>query len=121
MDFGLYLRFLLALALVLALILALAWVVRRFGPGARLLPNPGRARRLSIVEATTVDARRRLVLLRRDGMEYLVLLGPSQDLLLDKAEAGSLKPEKEAKREPRQGPPRHEPGELSVVPGGQQT
>ena len=89
MDLDLYLRFLLALALVLGLILALAWAVRRFGPGARLLPVKGRLRRLSIQEVSTLDARRRLVLLRRDATEYLVLLGPTQDLLLDKADAPS--------------------------------
>ena len=94
MDLDLYLRFLLALAAVLGLILALAWAVRRFGPGARLLPVKGRLRRLSIQEVSTLDARRRLVLLRRDAMEYLVLLGPTQDLLLDKAEVPSAPEEK---------------------------
>ena len=84
MDFELYFRFLLALGLVLGLIFALAWAVRRFGPGSRLLPNAGRDRRLTILEVASVDARRRLILLRRDTTEYLVLLGPTQDLLLDK-------------------------------------
>ncbi len=84
MDFELYFRFLLALGLVLGLIFALSWAVRRFGPGSRLLPNAGRDRRLALVEVASVDARRRLILLRRDETEYLVLLGPTQDLLLDK-------------------------------------
>ena len=84
MDFELYFRFLLALAAVIGLILALAWALRRFGPGARLLPNGGSPRRLSIQEVASVDGRRRLILLRRDQTEYLVLLGPTQDLLIDK-------------------------------------
>ncbi|MDJ0944149.1 MAG: flagellar biosynthetic protein FliO [Kiloniellales bacterium] len=113
MDIELYFRFLLALAAVIGLILALAWAVRRFGPGARLLPNSGQPRRLSIQEVASVDARRRLILLRRDGTEYLVLLGPTQDLLLDKGfgptPKGGIKP----------GVRRGETGELSVLTGGQ--
>jgi len=120
MDFELYLRFLLALGAVLGLILALAWAVRRFGPGARLLPNSGNPRRLSIQEVTSVDARRRLILLRRDGTEYLVLLGPTQDLLLDKgfgpAPERSVEP---GERSVEPGERRVEPGELSVLTGGQ--
>ncbi|MDH3473902.1 MAG: flagellar biosynthetic protein FliO [Rhodospirillales bacterium] len=83
MDLGLYLKFVLALGFVLGLIAALAWVARRFGLGGRLVPNTGQARRLAVVEVMTLDARRKLVLLRRDGREHLVLLGPSQDLLLE--------------------------------------
>ncbi len=113
MDFELYFRFLLALAAVIGLILALAWAVRRFGPGSRLLPNSGKPRRLSIQEVASVDARRRLILLRRDETEYLVLLGPTQDLLLDKG----FGPDSERRLEPAER--RAEPGELSVLPGGQ--
>ena len=113
MDFELYFRFLLALGAVIGLILALAWAVRRFGPGARLLPNSGRPRRLSIQEVASVDARRRLILLRRDGTEYLILLGPTQDLLLDKGFGPVPEPGVEA------GGRHGEPGELSVLTGGQ--
>ena len=113
MDFELYLRFLLALAAVIGLILALAWALRRFGPGARLLPNSGNPRRLSIQEVTSVDARRRLILLRRDETEYLVLLGPTQDLLLDKG----FGPGPERSVEPSERSV--EPGGLSILTGGQ--
>jgi flagellar protein FliO/FliZ len=83
MDFDIYFRFLLALVVVLALIGALAWIVRRVGFGGRLTPNKGTAPRLSVVEVRALDSRRKLVLLRRDGCEHLVLLGPSNDLLLE--------------------------------------
>ncbi len=36
-----------------------------------------------MVEVRTLDSRRKLVLLRRDGIEHLVLLGPNQDLHLE--------------------------------------
>ncbi len=83
MDFEIYLRFMFALILVLGLIASLTWAARRFGFGGRLTPNAGKSPRLSVVEVRTLDARRKLVLLRRDGCEYLVLLGSNQDLLLE--------------------------------------
>jgi flagellar protein FliO/FliZ len=83
MDLDVYLRFLLALLLVLALIAALTWAARRFGLGGHLAPNTGKSPRLTIVEVKTVDPRRKLILVRRDDREHLVLLGVGQDLLLE--------------------------------------
>ncbi|MBU6445323.1 MAG: flagellar biosynthetic protein FliO [Alphaproteobacteria bacterium] len=63
-----------ALTLVLALI-GLAWLAaRRFGlPG---VVGPSGTRRLSMVETLMVGPKHRLCLLRRDGVEHLVLIGP---------------------------------------------
>ena len=83
MEFDVYLRFLLALLLVLAIIAGLTWVARRFGLGGQLTPNAGKSPRLSVVEVKSLDPRRKLVLLRRDDREYLVLLGAGQDMLLE--------------------------------------
>lgn len=83
MDFDIYLRFMFALILVLGLIAALTWAARRFGFGGQLIPNAGRSPRLSVIEVRTLDSRRKMVLLRRDASEHLVLLGPHQDLLLE--------------------------------------
>lgn len=89
MDFDAYLRFALALALVLALIGAAAYLARRFGLGGRVGPSgPKRGRRLAIVEVLPVDAKRRLVLIRRDEAEHLLLLGPSQDLVVERNAPG---------------------------------
>ncbi len=83
MEAVIYLKFLVALVFVVGLIGVLAWLARRFGLGGQLMPNPGKARRLEVVEVNVLDARRKLVLLRRDQVEHLVLLGPGQDLLLE--------------------------------------
>jgi flagellar protein FliO/FliZ len=83
MEIDVYFRFLLALLLVLLLIAALTWVARRFRLGGQLTPNAGKTPRLSVVEVKTLDSRRKLVLVRRDEREHLVLLGPTQDLLLE--------------------------------------
>ncbi len=82
MDSAEYMQAVLALIFVLALIGGLTVVARRFGFGYRRVSRGG-ARRLSIVEIMPVDAKRRLVLLRRDDHEHLVLLGATSELLVE--------------------------------------
>ena len=72
-----YLRFVVALVLVLGLIAAVAWGGRRLGLAGRLPMVSGRARRLGVVEAAPLDPKHRLVLVRRDEAEHLLLLGPA--------------------------------------------
>lgn len=83
MTFENYLQAVLALVFVLALIGALAAVARRFGFGSTVPRLGGRGRRLAVVEVTNLDARRRLVLVRRDAIEHLLLLGASSELLVE--------------------------------------
>ena len=83
-DIDTYLRFILALAAVLGLIGGAAWIFKRYGVERHLVKRSGDARkRLGVVEMQTVDPRHKLLLLRRDDVEHLVLLGPNQDLLLE--------------------------------------
>lgn len=74
------LRFAGSLALVLGLIALLAYGVRRWGhvvPGLVTgIPASRKTARLGVVESLSVDPRRRLVLVRRDGIEHLLLIGP---------------------------------------------
>lgn len=73
-----------ALGVTLGLALLASWAARRFDWG-RLLRGPGAAapvRRLRIVEQLALDPRRRLVLIRHDGEEHLILLGPGGDVAL---------------------------------------
>ncbi len=83
MDLDTYFRFLLALGLVLALIVVLAWLARRYGFGGAAGGRSARGRRIGVVEFAPVDAKRRLVLIRRDGVEHLVLLGPAGDTVVE--------------------------------------
>ncbi len=82
MSLDLYMRFLLALVAVLALLLGFAWLARRFGLGGRSFV-PGGRRRLAIVEMVPIDAKRRLVLLRRDQTEHLIVLGTDGATLIE--------------------------------------
>jgi flagellar protein FliO/FliZ len=79
-----YLQALLALVFVLALIGALAALARRFGFGTAAPRVAGRRRRLQVVEVTNLDARRRLVLVRRDEALHLILLGANSELLVER-------------------------------------
>ena len=82
-----YLQYLAALVFVLALIGTAAFLARRLGYG-RAGSAPGRRRRLAVVEVLALDAKRRLVLVRRDDVEHLVILGPANDVVLERSFAG---------------------------------
>ena len=81
MDFLSTLRAVFALAIVLGLILGLAYILRRYAPQlmAKLQAQRGQ-RRLQVVETLVLDPARRLVLVRFDDKERLILLGEGHDL-----------------------------------------
>lgn len=83
MSWDIYLRSLAVLALVVALIAGAAWLARRLGAGI-LMPRGRRQRRLSIEEVLPIDNRRRLVLVRRDGVEHLLLIGGTADIVVER-------------------------------------
>jgi flagellar protein FliO/FliZ len=83
MNVETYIQFLLALVFVLALIGTLAWFARRFGFGLPAGRSARGQRRLQILETAAVDAKRRLVLVRRDEREHLLLLGPSSETVIE--------------------------------------
>src|SRR4051794_18355280 len=76
--------FFFAFIVVLALIGAVAWGVRRFANN-RLGANPNRGRmpRLAVIDAAAVDGRRRLVLVRRDNIEHLLMIGGPTDIVVE--------------------------------------
>jgi flagellar protein FliO/FliZ len=91
MGLDTYLRFLIALVLVVGMIGALAWVVRRFGWANRFVAPAGK-KRLAVLEVLPLDGKRRLILLRRDAAEHLILLGTEGDLLIETGIAAELAP-----------------------------
>ncbi|MFT4076287.1 MAG: flagellar biosynthetic protein FliO [Asticcacaulis sp.] len=75
------LRAFFGLSIVIGLILGLAFVLRRYAPSlmAKLQAQRG-ARRLEVIETLVLDPARRLVLVRFDDKERLVLLGEGREL-----------------------------------------
>ncbi len=77
-------RFFIAFVVVFALIGLTAWLIRRFGSGALGGQNSrGRVPRLAVIEAGAVDGRRKLVLIRRDNVEHLIMIGGPTDILVE--------------------------------------
>ena len=76
--------FIVAFIVVLALIGVAAWLVRRFA-GSRVGANTQRGRmpRLAVIDAAAVDGRRRLVLVRRDNVEHLLMIGGPTDIVVE--------------------------------------
>jgi hypothetical protein len=78
--------YVLGAAVVAVAVVAGAVLMRAQTPGASLLtPFSGRkpGRRLDIVEQANVDGRHRLVLIRRDDVEHLVMIGGPVDVVIE--------------------------------------
>ena len=76
-------RFFIAFLVVLALIGVTAWLVRRFGANRLGGAARGRQPRLAVIDAASVDGRRRLVLIRRDNTEHLLMIGGPTDVVIE--------------------------------------
>lgn len=108
MDMDVYLRFVLAFVLVIGLILLGAGLLRRVsGRVSGLVPGRKGQRRLKIIETMAVDPRRRLVLVRRDGVEHLLLIGGGNDVVV---ETGLAPPEDAPPQPPAPAPAAAQPG-----------
>src|SRR4029079_12088318 len=83
-ELPLAVRFFIAFLVVLGLIALTAWVVRRFGAD-RLggSSTRGRVPRLAVIDAASVDSRRRLVIIRRDNVEHLLMIGGPNDVVVE--------------------------------------
>ena len=82
-EMPLAVRFFLAFVIVLGLIGATAWAVRRFGAGRLGASSRGRQPRLAVVDYASVDGRRRLILVRRDNVEHLMMIGGPTDVVVE--------------------------------------
>lgn len=72
-----------ALGLVLGMLVGALWVVKRYD-----IKLPGRVsgsgrKRVELVERLSVDAKRSVALIRRDGCEHLILIGPEGHVTLE--------------------------------------
>jgi flagellar protein FliO/FliZ len=78
-------RFVVAFILVLGLIAAAALIWRRFGGSVLMTTTGARGRqpRLAVIDAAPVDGKRRLVLIRRDNTEHLLMIGGPTDIVVE--------------------------------------
>lgn len=85
-DWGtVVLQFAVTAVVILGLIGVVYWLVRRYSSAGLGRIGRGRAPRLAIMDAMSVDGRRRLVLVRRDNVEHLLLIGGPTDVVVEQA------------------------------------
>ena len=77
-------KILLFLVVVLGLLALAFWLLRRFG-GGRLGSSTTRGRqpRLAMIDQAAIDNRRRLILIRRDNVEHLLIIGGPTDVVIE--------------------------------------
>jgi flagellar biogenesis protein FliO len=76
--------FLIGLVILVGLICATVWLVRRFGARRPSAPaTGGRRPQLAVIDVAAVDARRRLILIRRDNTEHLMMIGGPTDVVIE--------------------------------------
>jgi len=81
LELPLAVRFFLAFLISLGLFGAAAWAVLRFC--MRRLEGANPRARLAVVDRASVDESRQLILLRRDNVEYLLMIGGPTDVVVE--------------------------------------
>lgn len=81
-----FLFYVFLLALLAFVAVSGVWVVRSYLSGVSpvaALFGPRPERRLAVVEQASVDGRRRLLLVRRDDVEHLIMTGGPVDVVIE--------------------------------------
>jgi hypothetical protein len=89
----------LVVAFLAAALVAVAVIMRKMmrGPGLTTLFAPKSQKRIEVIEQAPIDTKRRLVLIRRDGVEHLLMIGGPVDIVIESGigaepARGELKP-----------------------------
>ena len=75
--------FVLAAAIVVILVFIVIWVAKRALGGQIGNRAKGRGPRLAVMDVTAIDPKRKLVLVRRDEVEHLILIGGQNDVVIE--------------------------------------
>ncbi|MEM8811770.1 MAG: hypothetical protein AAGF59_04065 [Pseudomonadota bacterium] len=82
-GFALVVQFVIALVVILALIGLLTWFLSKLRSLRTETGRRSRQPRLAVMDSTPIDNRRRLILVRRDGVEHLILVGGETDIVVE--------------------------------------
>lgn len=105
----------LAALAALVVVLVAVKLVRRASSGTFVAGGRNRKTRLAIMDATAVDSHRRLVLVRRDDVEHLLLIGGASDLVVEQ-NIRLLQPARRPAEGAVQAAPRPRPAEAPAPP-----
>lgn len=72
-----------AVAVGLLCLLAVLWIMRNRPSSPFVRGGKNRQPRLAVLDAAAVDTRRRLVLVRRDDVEHLIMIGGPTDIVIE--------------------------------------
>ncbi len=84
-EFGALAMWITMVAGGLILAFTLLWMVRGTLSGTFIAGGRNRKPRLAVLDAVAVDTRRRLVLVRRDNVEHLILIGGPTDVVVEQS------------------------------------
>lgn len=73
----------LGVSLALLCLFVVLWLLRHRAPSPFVRGGRNRQPRLQVLDAAAVDARRRLVLVRRDNVEHLIMIGGPTDIVVE--------------------------------------
>ncbi len=93
-------KFFVVFLVILAVIGAIAWALRRFGSGRLGAATRGRQPRLAVIDYAAVDGRRRLILVRRDNIEHLLMIGGPSDIVVEPNIVRAVAPARDIARAP---------------------
>jgi len=97
-------------------VLLLIWVLwfwtRRMSGGVFVHGGRGRKPRLAVVDAAAVDSHRRIVLVRRDDVEHLVMIGGHNDFVIERG----IGADETASTEEQRAPPKPAPARVREKP-----
>jgi hypothetical protein len=104
-------------------LLLLWWVIRKFSHGTFVSGGRNAQPRLAVLDAAPVDSHRRLVLVRRDDVEHLLLIGGNTDIVVEPgirpfgSPARSVREAEPVQQRPSGMEPQPYPAQRPVQPG----
>ena len=108
-EFAMAVLWTLIALILLVIVLTIVRLVRSLTFGTFVAGGRNRKTRLAVMDATAVDSHRRLVLVRRDDVEHLLLIGGPTDVVVEqdiRLHAHHRRPTLPAEIAPDQPPPR---------------
>ncbi|MBX2835060.1 MAG: flagellar biosynthetic protein FliO [Micavibrio sp.] len=78
-----YLRMFAALLFVLGLMGGFALIVKKLGLGGVQAQNITAKKRLKLIESMQIDARRRVVIIQRDDIQHLLMIGANGETVIE--------------------------------------
>lgn len=87
-----------SLGAVLVLIVLAVWALKAFTRTGENLSRAGKQRRLVVVDSASVDGKRKVMIIRRDNVEHLIMTGGPQDLVIESGIAAADTPQPQRAR-----------------------